>query len=77
MTASVQIKSLRKMQIWLKTLILQSKSSKKASNSGRLSREWNKFQEPYLYFDVNFGAGLYGIYFHTIKQSPTFKITPS
>ena len=48
MTASVQFKSLHKMQIWLKTLILIGKLSKMASNSE-------------LYFDVNFGAGLYGI----------------
>ena len=61
MTAYVQFKLLRKIQIWLKTLILLGKSSKMAPNSERLSPEWNKFQEPWLCFDVNFVARLYGI----------------
>ena len=39
LTGSVQFKSLRKMQIWLKTLILMGKSSKMAPNSERLSPE--------------------------------------
>ena len=39
-------KSLRKIQIWLKTLMLMGKSSKMAPNSERLSPEWNKLQEP-------------------------------
>ena len=60
MTVSVQFKSLGKMQIWLKTkfngLIVQN-----GNEFGTIVARMKQIPGTVLYFEANFGAGLYGI----------------